>query len=63
MAALVGMDFLFYLLFDCSGIHVGNLSDGEFSGDLGRDDRLGSGIGKSPLDAVDGHSGVSPQVS
>lgn len=57
------MDSLFYLFFDCGRIHVGNLSDGELSSDLSRDDCLRSGVGKSPLDAVDGHSGVSPQVS
>lgn len=57
------MDSLFYLFFDRSRIHVGNLSDGELSSDLSRDDCLRSGVGKGPLNAVDGHSGVSPQVS
>lgn len=57
------MDFLLYLFFDCSRIHIGNLSNGELSSDLSRDDRLRSGVGKSPLYAVDGNSGVSPQVS
>lgn len=52
--------FLFYLFFDDSRLHVGNLSNGELGSDLGRDDGLCAWVREGPLNAVDGDGGVAP---
>ena len=54
---------LFYLFFDHSRVHVGDLSNGELGSNLSRDYSLSAGVGEGPLDAMDGDSGVAPQVS
>lgn len=52
----------FYLFLDHSRIHVGNLSNGELSSNLCRDDSLCTGVREGPLNAMDGDSGVAPHV-
>lgn len=53
---------LFYLFLDHCRVHVGNLSNGELSSNLSRDDSLCSRVREGPLNAMDGDSGVAPPV-
>lgn len=58
----LSIPFLFYLFLHHGRVHVGNLSNGELSSDLSRDDGLCARVREGPLDAMDGDGGVAPHV-
>ena len=57
-----GIPILFYLFLDHSRVHVGNLSNGELSNNLSRDDSLCARVREGPLNAMDADSGIAPHV-